>query len=98
MKITREILEAAKSDLGGYSDAQFALVGIFRPIPKGWRKQVVAKEFPDADVAQFVALKNKHLTPARRQYALNRKEALKAKRAAEADALAAAGLPQISGR
>ena len=97
-KITREILELAKSDLGGYSDKQFALVGISRPIPKGWRKKVVGQEFPDASVTEFIALKNAHLTPARRQYALNRKEVMKKRRAAEADALAAVGLPQIGER
>lgn len=97
-KITREILELAKSDLGGYSDKQFALVGIYRPIPKGWRKKVVGQEFPDESVTEFITLKNAHLTEARRKYALNRKEALKKRRAAEADALAAVGLPQIGGR
>jgi len=34
MKITREILEAANPTSAGTSDKQFALVGIFRPIPK----------------------------------------------------------------
>ena len=98
MKMTKEILDSAKSDLGGYSDKQFALVGIFRPIPKGWRKKVVAQEFPDADVEQFVALKNAHLTPAKVRHATDRKARNKAKLEAETAALAAAGLPQISGR
>ncbi|MFA6063827.1 MAG: hypothetical protein WC736_14665 [Gallionella sp.] len=98
MKLTREILEQAKSDMGGYSDAQFSLIGIFRPIPKGWRKKVVAQEFPDADIAKFVELKNKHLTPAIIKKQLDRKARNKAKREADAEALAHVGLPQISGR
>ena len=98
MKMTRDILELAKSDLNGYSDAQFALIGIKRPIPKAWKKLVVAREFPDADVALFIALKNAHLTPAKIKYAETRKAKRTKKREAEAkrqEALAAAGLPQL---
>jgi len=87
MILTKEHLLAARSDLNGYSDKQFALIGIARPIPKGWRKKVVGKEYPDEVVAEFVALKNAHLTPARRKNFKTMMDKRNAKREAEGRSL-----------
>jgi hypothetical protein len=83
MKLTLEILNAAKSCLGGYSDKQFALIGIVRPIPIGWRKKTVGHEFPDADIKLFVSLKDAHLTPDKIRYHETRKAKNKLRREAE---------------
>jgi len=66
MILTKEHLLAARSDLNGYSDKQFALIGIKRPIPTGWRKAVIGMDFPEEVIKEFVALKNAHLTPSKR--------------------------------
>lgn len=101
MRLTKEHLEAAKSDFGGYSDKQFALIGIYRPIPKGWRKQAVQLDLPEETIAEFVRLKNAHLTPAKRknhEQIWAKRAAKREAQAAEAERLTAAGLPPISGR
>lgn len=90
--LTREILEEGRSSLGGYTYYQMELIdvpGIQRPmfLPTGWRKTVIGREYPDAVLAEFVGLKDKHLTPAKIKYHTARK----AKR--EAERLANKGAP-----
>lgn len=62
MLLTAEMLEAAKSSLGGYSNKQFALIGLSQPIPSGWKKRVIGQEFPEENLRRFVALKDAHYT------------------------------------
>jgi hypothetical protein len=89
--LTREHLDAAKSSNGGYSNKQFALIGLQRPIPPGWRKSVVGKEYPDGIIEEFVALKDKHYSPEelkrRMGYTAERKRKLAEKRARQGGVL-----------
>lgn len=81
--LTKEIMDAAKSTLGGYSNAQLALIGLKLPVMPAWRRSVVGKEFPDEALREFVALKDKHHTPA----SLKSGMANKIRRAAERAAI-----------
>lgn len=102
--MTREMLEQGRSTTNGFSRAQMDLVGIeTRPqddilrghfIPKKWELQVIGKDYPDEVIAQFIALKDKHLTPALIARQLN--AALqRAERRAKAKAERAANRPVI---
>ena len=82
MKLTKAHLEAAKSTFGGYSGKQLALIGLKFPLPKSWRRQVIGLEIPDSDLAEFVALKDKHYN----SFEFKRKERYYAAKKLERDA------------
>ncbi len=62
MKLTNDILLKGCSDNGGWNYAQFELLGIPVPPPKGWKKRIVGMEYPDAVITAFLGLTNTHLT------------------------------------
>lgn len=62
MILTKEIIEQGKSDRGGWSADQFICLGVGKDDKtKGWISRLVGKEFPDANIKEFLALKNNHL-------------------------------------
>lgn len=56
MKLTREMIDAGKSEGGAWNAPQFALLGISWPPLHGWPARVIGNEISDADYAQFLAL------------------------------------------
>jgi hypothetical protein len=58
MKITREFLDAGRSERGGWLKAQLAILGVSWPPMRGWPARVLGKEIPDSAAERFVALKN----------------------------------------
>ncbi len=56
-KVTEPLLQAGKSEAGGWSRAQLQLLSVPWPPPKGWKKAVLGKELPDEVAAQFVQLR-----------------------------------------
>jgi len=72
--LTKDHLMAARSQLGGYSNKQLAFIGLKMPLEKAWRKSVVGKQFPEEAIAEFIALKDAHLTPAKILAAKRREE------------------------
>lgn len=61
--ITAEIMEKAISLAGGLSAQQSRILGMDGAFPRGWKKSMIGREFPDEAIAQFVALKDAHLKP-----------------------------------
>jgi hypothetical protein len=60
--MTQDIMDAAKSRHGGWSNAQFRALGVFKFTPKGWKKQLIGKEYTENAMQEFLDLRNKHLT------------------------------------
>lgn len=58
MTVTRELLERGKSDRGGWSRAQLALLDVPWPPPRGWGQEVLGREIDAETAARFVALRN----------------------------------------
>ena len=109
--MTRELLEQGRSCMGGFSRPQFDLLGIEtrRPegcpinmnyLPKKWWLLVIGKEYTVEAYAEFLALKDKHLTPVKIAAQMRakirlqqRKDYLKATRGAETEYLKSHPLP-----
>jgi hypothetical protein len=92
MILTKEDLAEARSTLGGYSFKQYGLIGVpVAPTPSGWRRLVLGKDYPPEVIAEFIALKDKHMTPGKIKYQLAYKqkklEARRARQMAEGGAL-----------
>lgn len=60
--ITKEILDAGRSSRGFWSMKQIKIFGI-TSFSVSLPKTVIGKEFPEELVKEFLALKDKHLTP-----------------------------------
>lgn len=59
--ITEELIEAGKSERGGWNRPQLALLGIDWPPVTGWKAQVVGKKITQRDAHHFVTLRG-HLS------------------------------------
>jgi hypothetical protein len=69
MILTKEDLAEARSSLGGYSFKQYTLIGVpVAPTPSGWRRLVLGVDYPPEVIAEFIALKDAHLTPRKIEY------------------------------
>jgi hypothetical protein len=55
-KITEELICSAKTTKGAWNKAQFALIGIAWPPPKGWKSSIIGKEISEEHAANFIAL------------------------------------------
>jgi hypothetical protein len=56
--VTRDLLDAGRSDKGGWSAAQLALLGVNWPPLKGWGQSVLGKLLSPEDAQKFIALRN----------------------------------------
>jgi|GEM_PF-5522597 len=68
MIITEELLLKGMSSRGAWSEAQVRLLG--EPGTqdnKGWRRNVIGRDIPDADADRFVELKDAHLKQKKRK-------------------------------
>lgn len=54
--VTESLLEKGKSERGGWTRAQTALLGEPWPLAKGWIRRVVGREIPRVDADRFVSL------------------------------------------
>lgn len=61
MKLTKEIIEMAKSKNGGWSQSQLDIIGVYWQPLAGWQNEVIGKEYSPQDLRKFVELKNKHI-------------------------------------
>jgi len=64
LKITREILKSGESVNGSFSHRQIALLGEDRNI-SGWYGRLIGKEVLPSAIAEFVELKDAHLSRGR---------------------------------
>ncbi len=61
MILTEEIFEKGKSINGGWSDAQVQCFGVTTRKNKGWKRQIIGKDFAPESINKFLRLQNKHL-------------------------------------
>lgn len=59
MIITNELINAAKTEKGGWTKAQLMVIGINWPPSKGWKETVLGLEISEEKARLFVELKNK---------------------------------------
>lgn len=69
MILTFDILEQGKSSNGGWSAAQLRLFGLKYPLKHGWKRQIVGKDFPDANIEKFLDLRDQHIGRKKFKYA-----------------------------
>jgi hypothetical protein len=56
--VTEELLRAGMADNGGYTRAQFQLVGVLEwPPLKGWKRSVLGSLIPRADAEEFLRIR-----------------------------------------
>jgi hypothetical protein len=54
--ITSELIEAGRSERGGWNKSQLALLGVSWPPQRGWKVRVVGRPIPKEDADWFVKL------------------------------------------
>lgn len=59
--LTHELIEAGRSDHGGWSREQAQLLGVGWPLLRGWKRGAVGRRIARADYDRFLALRNAHL-------------------------------------
>ncbi len=57
IQITNELIESGRSERGGWSRAQLAILGIPWPPPSGWKKTVVGHHIEQSEADHFVELR-----------------------------------------
>lgn len=72
VELTSDIFDRAVSSNGGFSHAQLALLGVDGPPKKGWKRRLLGTFASREVVAEFIALKDKHLLRSRRKSAQKR--------------------------
>jgi hypothetical protein len=55
--ITIELIEAGKSERGGWSRQQLACLGVAWPPAKGWKEGALGRLIPAAEAERFLELK-----------------------------------------
>jgi len=58
LQITDELIEAGKSDRGGWTKAQLAILGVPWPPEAGWKDRVRGRLIPKSEADRFVGLRN----------------------------------------
>jgi hypothetical protein len=61
--VTAELLAAGRSERGGWSKAQLAILGVAWPPTTGWKAVVVGLRLPRAEAERFVSLRAGELPP-----------------------------------
>lgn len=61
MILTDEILDKGKSIRGSWNEAQLKILGTTTSNNKGWKKDVLGKEFTEEQINEFLSLTNSHL-------------------------------------
>lgn len=56
-RITEDLLSLGRSDAGGWTRAQLALLAVPWPPVKGWKEAVLGADIPDEVAAAFIAAK-----------------------------------------
>lgn len=57
MKLTRESIEAGKTDNGGWTGEQMRVLGVEWPPTKGWTHRLIGKEVSEEVYATFLDLR-----------------------------------------
>lgn len=62
MIVTEELMKEGMSLRGSWSLDQLRILGVSIPLGSGWRKRLIGSNVSEAQVAEFLRLKNKHMT------------------------------------
>jgi hypothetical protein len=62
--VTAELIAAGRSERGGWSKAQLALLGVPWPPPAGWKAEVIGRAISKPDADRFVQLRGGELPAA----------------------------------
>ncbi len=65
-KVTREFLEAGRSDAGGWNRKQLETLGVEWPPLEGWRKRLIGSDLPDEAYDKFLELRGKTIKAEKR--------------------------------
>ena len=57
ISVTDELIEAGKSERGGWTKAQLAILGVAWPPESGWKRKAIGEKIPQAEAWRFVALR-----------------------------------------
>lgn len=57
VELTDDMIEAARSEKGGWTRGQFACIGIEWPPPKGWKRLAIGRKIDKTSAERFLALK-----------------------------------------
>lgn len=57
MKLTEQRIDAGRSERGGWSRKQLALLGVDWPPKTGWKQRVIGDEISEDKYRQFLRLK-----------------------------------------
>ncbi len=63
VKITNDFINSGRSRNGGWSRAQFVLIGVSWPAAHGWKYRIIGKYISTEDARKFVELCGSHLKP-----------------------------------
>lgn len=61
--ITEELIESGKSERGGWTKAQLAILGVSWPPESGWKRKVIGAIIPQSEALRFVELRNTATKP-----------------------------------
>jgi len=64
MILTNEHFKQAASIRGQWSRKQIEVLGVDWPLEKGWKQEIIGRDFHPDDIKEFIALKNAHIKPA----------------------------------
>lgn len=56
MKVTAEFIEQGKSQRGGWSKRQLAILGVQWPPQPGWKQRAIGREITQAEAEEFLVL------------------------------------------
>jgi hypothetical protein len=63
MILTKEKFAEGTSRNGGWSNEQLKCFGIGKDKEKGWKKEIIGKDFPQEQIEKYLLLKDAHLPP-----------------------------------
>lgn len=64
MILTEAHFKQAASIRGQWSRKQTEALGVEWPLERGWKQEIIGKDFHPDDIKTFIALKNAHIKPA----------------------------------
>ncbi|MCB9616107.1 MAG: hypothetical protein H6722_27030 [Sandaracinus sp.] len=56
--VTKELIEAGRSDAGGWTREQLALIGVSWPPPKDWKRAAIGKQITEGSASRFIAIRS----------------------------------------
>jgi hypothetical protein len=58
VRVTADLIQAGRSERGGWSKVQLAILGVSWPPPAGWKSEVIGRVIPRTEADRFVRLRD----------------------------------------